>query len=182
MEHKTIIYFLFSWIISFIIFETLFNTFAWHSTNVQFPTFKSLKIYYHEVPTPIVVFGDLSYSTMIFINTIFIYNLLFKSTLFSDSQSNLTFLTLMISIQILYDLIYYCLVTYTPLHKTNDYFDFFKKYAKEFSYRAIIADSIYLALWFLIYLLILTKCPVLLQYYIMALGLFLTVIFSYEDV
>lgn len=173
--------FLLSWLVSFIIFETFFNTFAWHSTNKKFPTFPTLKTYYHEMPTPIVVFGDFSYSTMIFLNTFFVYNILFKSTPFVSINSHFTFLTLMICIQIIYDICYYVLVTYTKFYKTNDYFHFFKKYAKDFSYRAIIADSIYLILWFLTFIIVVHQIPLLLKYYILALGMFLTVIFSYED-
>jgi len=182
MKSETLNSFLFSWIVAFVVFESLFNTFAWHSMNVKFPRFQTLKTYYHEMPTPIVVFGDLSYSTMIFLNTLFLYNKLFNATpLFSTMDSKLKFVLLMIGTQILYDLCYYCLVTYTTLYKTNDYFHFFKKYAKEFSYRAIFADSIYLILWFSTFIFVMNNFPMLLQYYVIALGVFLTVIFSYED-
>ena len=165
---------LFHWLTSFIPFEFLFNSFAWNKTNHKFPTFETLKIYYHEIPTPIVVFGDLSYSTMIFIHAYYIFEKLKTNNFF-------ILLGLIICIQIIYDILFYLFITYSDLDKTNDYILFFKKYSKDFSYRAIIADSIYLIIWFLFTMISIKYFSKLFQYYLIAFGIFLLVIFSFED-
>ena len=165
---------LFHWLTSFVPFEFLFNTFAWNKTNHKFPTFETLKIYYHEMPTPIVVFGDLSYSTMIFINAFYFYQKLNINNFFA-------LLALIVCTQIIYDFIFFLFITYSNMDKTNDYILFFKKYSNDFSYRAIIADSIYLIIWFLFTMISMKYCSKLFQYYLIALGIFLLVIFSFED-
>lgn len=174
---------LLNWLTSFVIFETLFNTFAWNQLNVKKPTFETLKIYYHEMPTPIVVFGDFFYSTMIFINAYMLLSHVLDKNDFSLSSKNLiNFISLIIVIQIIYDILYYLLVTYSGLHQHNDYVQFFKMYSEEYSWRAIISDSIYLLLWFLIFCILLRlDISDSVRYYILSFGGFLLVFFSYED-
>jgi len=122
---------------------------------------------------------------MIFINALFLYPLLFNNSSVSDifisASTTCKFVALMICIQILYDILYYLFITYSGFDKTNDYVAFFKEYAEDYSYRAIYSDSIYLALWSILFYLVYNSSNILAKYYIVALGGFIMVMMSYED-
>lgn len=174
--------YLFNWIVSFVIFESVFNTFAWTQTNYEKPSFKTLKRYYHDMPVPIVVFGDFFYSTMIFLNALAINNMAFKEGNITESYSNMTtFVAIMVGVQVCYDILYYIFVTRSGLDQRNDYVAFFKEYAEDYSYRAIYSDSIYLVLWAIVFYLTYNSDALLWKYYAIAFGGFLTIMMSYED-
>lgn len=177
--------YLFNWLVSFVIFESMFNTFAWTQTNYEKPSFKTLKRYYHDMPVPIVVFGDFFYSTMIFLNALAIHTMLFREGPTRDitgSVSNMTaFVAILIGVQVCYDILYYIFVTRSGLDKRNDYVAFFKEYAEDYSYRAIYSDSIYLALWSIVFYVTYNSDTLLWKYYAIAFGGFLLVMMSYED-
>lgn len=190
MVNDRLIKYLFHWTVSFVIFETLFNAFAWTQTNYEKPSFPTLKRYYHDMPVPIVVWGDFFYSTMIFINAYAMHEWFYKfyysnytpPDILSSVNNIGVFLIIMVSVQVIYDVIYYLFVTYSGLDKRNDYVSFFKEYAKDYSYRAIYSDSIYLALWTALFYLIYHTTSYLWKYYILALGGFVMVMVSYEDI
>ena len=172
--------YLYNWIVSFVIFESMFNSFAWTQTNYKNPSFKTLKRYYHDIPVPVVVFGDFFYSTMIFLNALIVKNMFFDKEIPITSSMGL-FVSIMIMIQICYDIMYYFFVTYSNLDKRNDYIAFFKEYSEDYSYRAIYSDSIYLILWSIVFYLIHNSSSDIFKLYVLALGGFMLVMFSYED-
>ena len=138
---------------------------------------KTTQEYYSKFPFAILAFGDLIYSTFLFLVSQQVIGLIFKQvspkTVIEWLQRFLTF----VAVQWTGDLSYFALIS--QLKPTTKYIDFFQRYGKEATLGAPIGDSVYGLAWFILSQLTITYAPIWLQTTAISLFLFGTLVVSY---
>jgi hypothetical protein len=161
---------LLAWVSAFAIVEPIFNSIFYILGRGV------VAEYYRKIPSHIVVLGDLSYSTVIFLASLRIFK--HYNNVYPTLKNWKEFILILIIVQWLMDLTW-AFIVYNTKTK-NKYIDFFKRYASSVGAKALVADSIYLIFWSFLYLNILEYTDAIWQYLLIFLGIFIFVIFSYD--
>lgn len=132
--------------------------------------------YYRKTPTYVVVFGDLSYFSVVFLIAVYIFK--YYNKVYPSLRVWKEFLIVLILTQWVIDFIWAVVVNVTKTK--NRYINFFKRYIAEVGIKGLIIYSIYLCLWSLMALYIMENFDILWQYVSIFFGIFLFVVFSFS--
>jgi hypothetical protein len=167
---------LLTWSSSFVIVETITNLFLWATSKGKSGTINE---YYHKMPVPIVVIGDFTYSTLIFLTALAIFKA--HKGVYPLVQDWMLFTIIFIITQWIYDITWALSVkTIIKTTKTkNKYLDFFNRYANELGFQAAFGDSLYGLAWLSLFFFMQTHVDDLWKYFLIFLGVFITTILSF---
>lgn len=170
---------LLAWISAFVIIEAVANTFLWWRSRGA--AHSAIHEYYHRIPLMVVVLGDLTYSTLIFLTAIAMYARMYGTAIPSEYVSIARFAAIFVGIQWTFDLTWAAVVAGLRSRGiTNAYLDFFDRYMREIGIWAAIGDTLYGLMWLAMTYALLKYTGDLVKYALIFAGVFLAVVVGYK--